>query len=274
MSERLATRLITGESTSLTVFLHGLMGRGKNFTQTALALKPVTSSLLIDLPNHGSSPWTAEFNYRDMAAAVVETVQAKLAGLSERPQVHLVGHSMGGKVAMFAALLHPELFASLTVVDISPVAMRENGGSFDTLLGALRDLPLASLPSRQAAHEILLPHIPEQSVRDFLLQNLQRETGGGWSWQPNLELLYSSLPEIMDFAADDLAPFTGDVLWVAGGDSPYIRAHHFPLMQHFFPRVQPVTIPGANHWVHASKPAEFQRELAEFIAVKAGTTGR
>ena len=131
-----------GETGETVVFLHGLFGQGKNFTQIAKALAPELQSVLIDLPNHGDSEWTETFDYIEQADLVAEHLRSTVA--SDGP-VHLVGHSMGGKVAMVLALRHPELISSLAVVDISPVA-RESMGEFDHLIGSLSQLDLADLP--------------------------------------------------------------------------------------------------------------------------------
>ena len=133
----IATKLV-GSAGERIVFLHGLFGRGENFTSIAKALEPEFSSLLVDLPNHGDSDWTDEFSYVDMADSVAAMI-AEVTAPEDLP-VHLVGHSLGGKVAMVLALRHPELIASLVVVDIAPTA----GGS----AGSLRASALESCPAR------------------------------------------------------------------------------------------------------------------------------
>lgn len=190
----IASKLI-GSTGKRIVFLHGLFGRGKNFTSIAKALEPDYSSLLVDLPNHGDSEWTEDFSYVDMADSVAAMI-AEMTAPDDLP-VHLVGHSLGGKVAMVLALRHPELIDRLVVVDIAPTA----GGSlgvFEHLLSSLAEVDLDEIESRTGANEALQAKIPEDTIRGFLLQNL-RTTSAGYAWQPNLTLLHESLPTIGDF---------------------------------------------------------------------------
>ncbi len=156
------------------VFLHGLFGQGRNFTQIAKAMLPEFHSLLVDLPNHGRSGWTDTFSY----AATADRIAEHLAeGFAADGPVHVVGHSMGGKVAMLLALRHPELVERLVVVDIAPVPS-DNAGEFEHLLGSLAGLELDGLTRRSDADEQLSEAIPDERVRGFLLQNLRSSSDG------------------------------------------------------------------------------------------------
>ena len=157
-----------GESGRLVVFLHGLFGRGKNFTRIAKDIEPEFSSLLVDLPNHGESQWTETFDYVELADAVASHIAEAVD--PDDQHVHLVGHSLGGKVVMVLALRHPELIDRLVIVDIGPNA----GGStgvFDNLLSSLAALDLDRIESRTDADAALQEPIPEAAIRGFLLQN-------------------------------------------------------------------------------------------------------
>lgn len=251
---------LVGDGEHRVVFLHGLFGRGKNFTNIAKGLRPEFRSLLVDLPNHGESAWTESFGY----AAMADTVAAELReSFAADGPVDVVGHSMGGKVAMLIALRHPELIERLMVVDISPGRSWEDGGVFPHLLGSLRELDLANVENRGDADAKLAEAIPKDSVRLFLLQNL-RYSDGAWGWQPNLELLYQSLEEIGGFPVTNQS-FDGPVLWVAGSESDYVSEAQLPLMSQLFPRVELRTVQGAGHWVHSEKPEEFEQLLHELI---------
>lgn len=249
-----------GEPTRV-VFLHGLFGQGKNFTTAARALEPDLGSLLVDLPNHGRSGWTARFDYVQTA----DLIAAELArgAAAERP-VHLVGHSLGGKVAMVLALRHPELIDKLVVVDISPVGHADMS-EFEHLLGSLAQLDLATLGRRAEADAQLSGPVPDAAVRGFLLQNLRGHTGS-WHWQANLDLLRAALPVIATFPElPGTPPFDHPVLWVAGERSPYIRPEHAEPMRRLFPRTTRVTIKGAGHWVHSEAPVAFVSALRHFL---------
>lgn len=260
-----------GRSGPFVVFLHGLFGQGKNFQSIARGLEPDARSLLVDLPNHGASPWTDTVDYAAMADAVAATVRARLADddvpgdVAHASRVHVVGHSMGGKVAMQLALRHPELVDHLVVVDISP-AGGDGTGEFEHLLGALATLDLSRLESRSQADAELTPLIDSPTVRGFLLQNLQR-ADGGWRWRANLDLLRASLDVIGGFPEPEPgARFDGPVLWVAGARSDYVRPEHDERMRALFPRTRQLTVKGAGHWVHSEQPQVFTEAVRLFLA--------
>lgn len=245
------------------VFLHGLFGRGRNFSTVAQGLLPEVESLLVDLPNHGASGWTAGFDYARIADLVAEhLLQSGFAGAG-RP-VDVIGHSMGGKVAMLLALRHPELVRRLIVVDISPVPAASSRSEFPHLLASLTGLDLAALERRVDAHEALRSAIPNDTVRGFLLQNLKRE-GEGFVWEPNLAMLHAEIDAIMGFPATSGQEFDGPVLWLRGDRSNYVTDADAPTMRALFPRVKRVTIRGAGHWVHSEKPEEFIAAVRSFV---------
>jgi pimeloyl-ACP methyl ester carboxylesterase len=248
-----------GEEGAPVVFLHGLFGQGRNFTQIAKELEPDFRSLLVDLPNHGRSSWTDDVGFEAMADAVAAELRAGFA--ADRP-VHLVGHSMGGKTAMVLALHHPELVDRLVVVDIAPVP-GDGAGEFEHLLDSLAEVDLASLQRRSDADEQLLEPISDARVRGFLLQNL-RSGPDGFRWQANLDLLRRELPTIMGFPRLD-ASFDHPTLWLAGERSPYIQPEHEPQMRRLFPKTVQVTIKGAGHWLHADHPEAFVSALRTFL---------
>lgn len=247
-----------GDTGERVVLLHGLFGQGRNFTQVAKALQPELRSTLVDLPNHGRSAWTGSVDYVDVADAVATWLRAAYDG----EPVHLVGHSMGGKVAMVLALRHPELIDRLVVVDISP-APSGGAGEFEHLLTSLTGLDLDGLERRSDADEQLAGSIPDERVRGFLLQNLRREEGR-WRWQADLDLLLRELPTIAGFPGVD-ATFDHPVLWMGGERSDYVRPEHEARMRELFPTTYTVTVKGAGHWVHSEQPEAFVSALRYFL---------
>ncbi len=270
--ERLAVRTM-GEAGPWVVFVHGLFGQGKNWTTIAKALADGHRVALVDLPNHGHSPWTDRVDYVDMA----ELLAAELEHLGE--PVTLVGHSMGGKVAMQLALRRPELLRALVVVDISPSEYPVSGGRtedpdeeaspFAGYIAAMQALDLDALEKRDDADRALREAVPSPMVRSFLLQSLVREglgAGGGWRWRLNLDLLERDLEALRGFPEPPPgATFDGPVLWIAGANSHYVLPEDRSGMDALFPGTRLVRIKNAGHWVHSEQPEIFVETLRRFL---------
>ncbi|WP_040338850.1 alpha/beta fold hydrolase [Candidatus Blastococcus massiliensis] len=263
-----------GEAGPRVVFLHGLFGQGKNWTTVAKGLADGHRVTLLDLPNHGLSPWTQRVDYLDMADMVAD----QLASFGE--PVSLIGHSMGGKVAMQLALRRPELLRALVVVDIAPVEYPLQGGRTDdpdeeaspfaAFIDAMRALDLESLDSRAEADAALRAAVPSRMVRSFLLQSLSREgsgADGGWRWLLNLDLLARDLGELRRFPDPPPgATFDGPVLWVAGANSHYVLPEDRARMDELFPATRLVRIKNAGHWVHSEQAEVFLETLSYFLS--------
>ncbi len=260
--------LSVGTSGPRIAFLHGLFGQGRNWNQIAKAVAGPDGRdarcLLVDLPDHGRSPWSQEFSLDAYADAVAATLRE----VGEGDRWAVVGHSLGGKVAMVLALRHPELVDRLVVVDIAP----KGYGSLERFEGYIREmqaLPLGELASRGDAEARF--EEPDRGVKAFLLQNLRRD-GHTWRWQVNLDLIArdaglgagSRIAGWPD-AVDDLPAYEGPVLWVAGGDSRYVKREDAERMRAHFPRTRLFTIKGAGHWVHTDAPEIIVTALRRFL---------
>ena len=270
--ERLAVRTV-GEAGPRVVFVHGLFGQGKNWTTVAKGLADGHRVTLLDLPNHGHSPWTDRVDYLDMARLVA----AELEHLGE--PVTLVGHSMGGKVAMQVALRRPELLRALVVVDVAPTAYPEFGGRTDdpdeeaspfaAFIAAMQAVDLDQLKTREDAEAALASAVPSRMVRSFLLQSLVREGlggDGGWRWRLNLDALARDLGELRGFPDPPPgARYDGPVLWVAGANSTYVLPEDRARMDELFPATRLVRIKNAGHWVHSEQPEVFLETLRRFL---------
>ena len=270
--EGLATRSV-GSAGPRVVFVHGLFGQGRNWTTVAKGLADRHRVTLVDLPNHGHSPWTDRVDYPEMAALVA----AELETYGE--PVTLVGHSMGGKVAMHLALTRPELLRALVVVDVAPVEYPLTGGRtgdpdeeaspFAAFIDAMKAIDLTGLRSRDEADEALRVVVPSRMVRSFLLQSLVRDglgDDGGWRWRLNLDVLRRDLDRLRGFPEPPPgAVFEKPVLWIAGANSHYVLPADRARMDGLFPHGRLVRIKNAGHWVHSEQPEIFLRTLQQFL---------
>ena len=260
--------LSVGSAGPRVAFLHGLFGQGRNWQQIAKALAGPDGTgarcTLIDLPDHGRSPWTHEFSWEGYADAVATTLHE----VDPEARWTVVGHSLGGKTAMLLALRHPGLVERLVVVDIAP----KSYGSLERFEGYIREmqsLPLGQLTSRADAEARF--DEPDPGVKAFLLQNLRRD-GDGWRWQANLDLVADdadrgsgSVIAGWPVTVGDVEPFAGPVLWLAGGESRYVKDADAPAMRALFPRARQVTVKGASHWVHTDAPQVVVEALRRFV---------
>lgn len=275
VTEPLHTTTI-GEGHSTVVWCHGIFGQAKNFTRVAKALVARDPRrwrcVLVDLPNHGHSPWTEDLAYPRMATAVA----AQIERISPGRPVHLLGHSMGGKVAMATTLTHPDLVSSLVVVDIAPVRV-DLTARFVPMVEAMRNLDLDHLENRRQAEGTLTGAVPDPAVRQFLLQNLRHDvhaTGGPrWYWQMNLEVMADHLGEVGDWPDLAVPAWDGPVLWMGAQDSDYVRGEYTEAMTALFPRVKRVTVKNSGHWVHSDQPEVFTQVLASFLDLAEAETG-
>ncbi|MEQ1745451.1 MAG: alpha/beta fold hydrolase [Saprospiraceae bacterium] len=237
------------------VILHGLFGFSDNWQTVAKALADHHLVHTPDLRNHGRSPHRPTHTYPEMADDLQFFLEKHWIF-----QTAIVGHSMGGKVAMQLALNRPDMVDRLVVVDIAPGPAADNHGHiFQALLG----LDLAQISTREEAETLLAPRVPDFGTRQFLLKNITRHHDGGFSWKMNLPVLWAEYPNIL--AGVQGEPFSKPTLFVRGSRSDYIRDSDFPLIRSLFPQAQIVTVEGAGHWVHADKPAELLAVLLEFL---------
>ena len=231
------------------VILHGLLGSSRNWQMAGRDLAAAYHVFALDLRNHGSSLHADTMTYPEMMADVLEWLDGQRMG-----PVTLLGHSMGGKVAMLLACQHPGRVKRLVVVDIAPKDYSWAGhrASF----AAMNELNLGDLHSRAEAEMRLEGRVPSWATRKFLTTNLERSEEGKWSWQINLPAITTALAEL---ERNPLRPddrFAGPVLVVAGADSNYIEPGDHAVIRSHFPAAQIVTLTGAGHNPHLdARPA-------------------
>ena len=238
------------------VILHGVYGNHANWMGHARALADEFAVYAFDARNHGQSPWADSLRVQDMADDVADTITA--LGLE---QVYLIGHSMGGKTAMWLAQQCPELVSKLVGVDIAPVDYHK---PVDDVVEHLAEMPLSELEDRQQADEWLAPRITEKFVRDFLLTNLVRDEDGRLSWRINVPVIRRDFGEVTGWPAST-GRYEGPTLFIRGGKSNYLLPEHEATTLQQFPNARIETVENAGHWVHSEKPDEVQRLLREFL---------
>ncbi len=239
------------------IMLHGLYGSGNNWKRIASALEDHHASHLVDLRNHGQSPHHRDVGYTAMAADLL-TLMDEL----ELEQADVLGHSMGGKVAMTLALLHPERIRRLVVADVAPVTY-PNSGEHERLLGALQGMDLQQLGSRRGADHDLEAEIPSAGIRQFLLTNLEKRDGE-WHWRIPLQILRDGLETIRGFP-DLPGTYPGPTLFLHGEQSGYVLEEHHAAIRSRFPEARLQCMEGCGHWLHAENPDGFVAAVSAFL---------
>jgi pimeloyl-ACP methyl ester carboxylesterase len=238
------------------IILHGLFGSGDNWHAIARGLETGFRVLCADLRNHGRSFHHPVFSLAAMAEDVLRLLDSQGVG-----EASLVGHSLGGKVAMQTAITAPERITRLVVADIAP---RRYSDGLSHVLDALFALDIDACGSRGEASDRLAETVAPRALRDFLLKNLVRNPDGdGWSWRLGLQEIRDSFENV--FAAVDDGIYHRPTLFIRGDESDYIRDHDIPLISDRFPLARIVTVPGAGHWVHGDAPDEVLGHLRAFL---------
>lgn len=236
------------------LILHGFFASSRNWRKIAEKLSATFHVYVLDMRNHGDSPHNAVMDYPSMAVDVLGFMDKHKLSTA-----HIIGHSMGGKIAMWLALNHPERINKLVVVDIAPKNYRH---SFDKTIQALMNLPLSEIHNRKQAESLLAEEIPELDYRQFLLQNLIFKNDC-YNWRVNLEFFLWLAPNIVAFPAiQGLAPYHGETLFIAGADSAYVTKADIAGL---FQKAIFKAITNAGHWVHAQQPEVFKEIVENFL---------
>lgn len=240
------------------VILHGLLGASRNWTTIGRALQERFDVHALDLRNHGDSPHAESMRW----AELVDDLRAYLDA-NELHEPILMGHSLGGKVAMRFAAAYPERIAKLVIVDIGAKAYPPY---HDREFRAMKSVVVSELGSRKEAEAALAPLIEDWAMRQFLLTNLVRDPAtGGFRWQINLEALHASLPQIRMNSLLETDRYAGPVLLVRGGRSKFLDDGDADGMLHWFPHLEERIVPGAGHNVHVEDRRGFLEALMGWL---------
>jgi len=239
------------------IIMHGLLGSLDNWQTIAKKLAEDYMVFTVDLRNHGRSPHAEEFDYPVMAQDLKKFMEENWIF-----EAHIVGHSMGGKVAMQFAGQHMDMIDKLCVVDIAPKTYK---GNHQPIFDALFALDLKTIDSRKEANTFLQTRIEDYGVRQFILKNLDlnRKTRS-YSWKMNLEAIYNAYPKILS-RTELPQPFEGETLFIRGDRSDYISKEEYDQYRKYFPEAKFETIRDAGHWVHAEQPKQFLEVLKAYL---------
>ncbi|MGF1447224.1 MAG: alpha/beta fold hydrolase [Pikeienuella sp.] len=236
---------------------HGLFGSARNFNAIGKRLADRRRVVLVDMRNHGSSPWADEMGYPAMAGDLAAVIDRHCGG-----RAVVLGHSMGGKAAMALALTAPEKLAGLIVADIAPVAYSHSHRSF---VAAMQGVDLARITRRSQVDPLLAGTIPEAPLRAFILQNLVVDAEGA-RWRLNLAALDAEMACLIGFPEKLGGPFSGPALFLYGTASDYVTETSRPAIDALFPAADFEGVDGAGHWLHAEQPEAFLAAVAAWLA--------
>ena len=239
------------------IILHGFLGMSDNWKTlgTQYAAQGFEVHML-DLRNHGRSFHSDEFSYSVMVQDVLQYCQEK-----NLKKINIIGHSMGGKVAMFFAVRYPEIVEKLIVADIGP---KHYPPHHHDILAGLNAVDFTKKPTRDDVDEILKPFIKELSTRQFLMKSLYWIEPGQLAFRFNLKIFNNEVDQIGDaLEANDI--FEKPTLFLRGAKSGYITDNDFPAIKNQFPNAEIITILNAGHWLHAENPRDFFRETIAFL---------
>ena len=252
-------RQYSGDGEPLLI-LHGLFGNQANWGWHARHLAERFAVYGLDLRNHGASPHDGHMSYPAMAADVGEWLDVQ--GMES---CHLLGHSMGGKVAMQLAFAAPERVGKLVVADIAPVDYNVSAvKARHPALAAMLETPVLRMNSRTEADEYLRDSIPEQQVRSFLLTNLERLPEGGYRWRLNLAAIEANLPALSS-APETSEPYGGPALFLFGERSAYLQFDHQLEIRRLFPAAEIQLLPDAGHWLNVEQPQASLEAIERFL---------
>ncbi|TWX54593.1 alpha/beta fold hydrolase [Colwellia hornerae] len=237
------------------ILIHGLFGSLENLNMVAKGLKDNYRVTNIDVRNHGLSFHKNAMSYQELAQDVIE-----LMARINIERAHILGHSMGGKIAMQLALDHSEKIDKLIIADIAPVAYPPH---HTQIIEGLQNIKLDDISNRKDADNQLSPYVDDIGVRQFLLRNLVAKDGK-FNFKCNLDNIQQCYPQIMA-ANQGKQAFKGETLFIKGGNSNYITTEHRDIIQALFPNSRAKIIQGTGHWLHAEKTTVFNKIVNEYL---------
>tara|TARA_Y100001960_G_C14759149_1_gene872996 strand:+ start:1834 stop:2616 length:783 start_codon:yes stop_codon:yes gene_type:complete len=251
---------VLGNGERKLIILHGLFGMGRNWKRIAKMLGDTHQILIVDLRNHGSSPWKNMMTYEIMAADVASLIDKICGGRAD-----VIGHSMGGKTAMALALTHPNKIHRLAVLDISPASYMHD---IEQQITAIRSINLNSISRRSEAEKLLIEALSDVDLAKFITFNLRPDSKHRYRWCINLNSIAEHKEKLLDFPIfNNENAFKSDTLFLSGDKSTYIMPHHIKEIARLFPKASITMIENAGHWLHIDNPEQVTTQLNRFFAI-------
>ncbi len=238
------------------IILHGLFGSSDNWHNLARRWGEFFTVYAIDQRNHGSSPHESAMDYRELAHDLGQFMDQQ-----RLDPAYIVGHSMGGKVAMLFASQYPDRVVGLAILDIG---IAEVTGQHAAILEVLAQVNLGDHSSRIDIEETLEQFIGSAPIRQLLIKNIMRRVDDSFAWKFNHEALLDHYEDLIT-ALDLPDAFPGPILFLRGDLSSYLEAELSPEVLGIFPYAQLQTIAGAGHWLHAEQPDMVFSRIRDFF---------
>ena len=239
------------------LIIHGFLGMSDNWKTLGTQFVDQGYQVhLLDLRNHGRSFHSDDFSYELMVQDVYEYCKA-----NSLANIDIIGHSMGGKVAMLLATTYPDLIRRLIVADIGPKFYAPH---HQDILAGLNAVDFTQKPSRNEVDALLTNHIPDFGTRQFLLKSLYWQEPGQLAFRFNLSVFNQKIDQIGKPLPEN-GVFLESTLFIRGGNSNYILDQDLEKIRHHFPNMQLQTIPNVGHWLHAENPALFYQFCIDFL---------
>lgn len=242
---------IHGEGSPI-ILIHGLFGSLDNLGQIAKVLDENYLTIQLDLRNHGKSPWNENMTIKVMTQDIIQLMDQLNLG----NDVTVIGHSLGGKVAMMLAELAPERIMRLIILDIAPVTYHQR--RHDEIFVALQAVADAHLSQRRQAALLMKKYLTDDNTILFLLKSFNQ---GQWCF--NLPVIYRHYGAISDW--HEISAWEKPILFIRGGLSDYIKREYWDIIARQFPLAKAHIIYGAGHWVHGDKPKQTIRAILRFL---------
>lgn len=240
------------------IILHGLFGMSDNWVSIAKRMGENHCVYIPDLRNHGRSEHHDIFNYYAMSDDLAEFIHEHNI---KNPII--IGHSMGGKVAMHFAMEYPEMVKKMVIIDIS-IRTYPRREMHEKIVKAMKSIDFTKVSSRGIVEFMLMPYIDHPGIRLFIMKNLKRIEKTNFEWKLNLGVIENNLESVFQGLFSNMS-FDKPVLFIRGGKSDYLPEEDFQLIVERFPKAIFQTILNATHWVHSDTPDELCQLLKNFL---------